>query len=165
MVIRSVLKRASMCTWKQMSAFGGSRDICQSVSGTDWLISQWVLIALTRFGHRSKGLLKGFPMHPGPWELCKYLWSYGQMKFVTHWSSYSLVILLMHFTYLYMFISVLYISLWVILPILVIVFPTSKNKEKKKKKKINIILEKVEVYNICYRLHRIVVWEKDISTY
>jgi len=38
-VVRRVLKRASMCTWKQMSMFSGSRDIGQLVFSTDDLIS------------------------------------------------------------------------------------------------------------------------------
>jgi len=56
-----------------------SADQCPAL--INWYLDEYWLLWHV-FGHRSKGLLEGFPTHLGSWESCKYLWSYGRMKFV-----------------------------------------------------------------------------------
>ena len=82
-VVRSILKRASIYMWKWTFMFSGFWDTSRSVSNTDNLISQWILIALVCFVHCLKGPVKGFQVHLRSLNLCKYLWSHDQMKFVT----------------------------------------------------------------------------------
>jgi len=85
MTEKSVLKRASQWSLKQMIMLSSSRDIGDLVSGawwslTDLLITQWILIALGRFWYCLKGLLKGSQWLFRSLKLVKYSWSYGPNK-------------------------------------------------------------------------------------